>query len=55
MKDTQERRITENEVTEVLKGLLKRNIVGVTRKQGENELVFMLPGGKSFRIYVREI
>ena len=55
MKDTQERTITENELTETLKGLLKRDIVGVTRKQRKNELVFMLPGGKTFRIRVEEI
>ena len=46
--------IMEKELAETLKDLLKTHIVGIVEKSEENEFKFMLPGGKTFFVLVKE-
>ena len=57
MNDTKETRqaTTTQELTETLRQLIRHELVGLTEKTGENEFVFMLPGGKKFRVCVQEL
>ena len=53
-KETQQATTTQ-ELTETIRQLIRHELIGLTEKTGENEFVFMLPGGKKVRVSVQEL
>lgn len=47
--------LTAKDFQDSLKALLKENIVGVYKDEGEGVFTFLLPGGKAFRVCIEEI
>ncbi len=46
--------VTRQDFQKLLKSLLRENIVGVYKDEGEGVFTFFLPGGKEFRVYIDE-
>ncbi len=47
--------IAQSDFREALMALLRTNIVGLGKTEGESAFIFTFPGGKSFRVCVEEI